>query len=102
MDKRTIKKNIRAAIVRDPLREDIARVSLFGSRARGKPAKQSDVDLLIEFSPGARIGFFKLARIKRGLERSIKHKVDLVTPEGLSKYFRADVLARAETIYEKQ
>lgn len=87
--------------MKDPLRDDIKRVSLFGSRAYGKPRKGSDVDVLIEFSPKARIGFFKLARIKRALERSIKKKVDLVTPDGLSKYFRTDVLAGAETVYEK-
>ena len=102
MDKPLIKITIAAAIEKDPLKDSIRKVSLFGSRADGGAKETSDIDVLIEFDPEAKIGFFKLAQIRRNMEDAVKKEVDLVTPEALSKYFRADVLAGAETVYEKQ
>lgn len=102
MSKEQIKQTIREAIETDPHKEDILKVSLFGSYAYGNPDSDSDVDLLIEFSPDATVGFFKLARIQRHLRESVGKKVDLLTPQAISKYFRDEVIAKSEQIYEKQ
>ncbi|MCK5320678.1 nucleotidyltransferase domain-containing protein [Candidatus Parcubacteria bacterium] len=100
MNKQQIKKQIIQAIGNDPFKEDIKKVSLFGSYLFGEQKKDSDIDILIEFQPKATIGFFKLAKIKRNLEGAVKKQVDLLTPEALSKFFRAEIINKAETIYE--
>ena len=102
MSKEKLKKTIRQAIANDPHKQDILKVSLFGSYAYGKPNKNSDIDLLIEFRPNARIGFFELFDTRDNLEKHLRKKVDLLTPGDLSKYFRDEVLRRAEKIYEQK
>jgi len=101
MNKEQIKQAIRKAIETDPNKKDILKVSLFGSHAYGNPDSNSDVDLLIEFNHGATVGFFKLARIQRHFRESVGKKVDLLTPQAISKYFRDEVIAKSEQIYEK-
>ncbi len=102
MSKQEIKQKIKEAVERDPLKENIQKVSLFGSYVHGDFKDDSDVDVLIEFTPAARIGFFKLAQIKRNIEGSVNREVDLLTPEAVSKYFREEILKEAEQIYEKR
>lgn len=101
MNKQEIKVSVQRAIEQEPLKKDIQKVSLFGSYLSDKPREDSDIDLLIEFSPSARIGFFRFVGIQENIEKFLGKKVDLLTPEALSKYFRADVLKQAEVIYEK-
>jgi len=101
MDKNKIKIDIVNIIDQHPLRGDIQKIALFGSYL-GKPREDSDVDLLIEFKPAAKVGFFELSRLQRNLTEMLNRQVDLVTPEALSKFFRAEVLANAEIIYEGQ
>lgn len=101
MSKQEIKQKIKEAVEKDPLKDNIQRVSLFGSHVRGDFKENSDVDVLIEFTPTASIGFFELARIKRNIEKHADKEVDLLTPEAISKYFREEVLKEAEIIYER-
>jgi len=102
MSKQEIKQKIKEAVEKDPLNKNIQSVSLFGSCVRGDFKDDSDVDVLIEFTPAAKIGFFKLAQIKRHMEGFVKREVDLLTPEAISKYFREEVLKEAEKVYEKR
>lgn len=102
MNKQELKQKIREAVEKDPLRDNIKRVSLFGSYIHGDFKNNSDVDVLIEFIPMANIGFFELAHIKRNMEKYAKKEVDLLTPEAISKYFREEVLKESETVYEKK
>ena len=102
MGKQELKQKIKEAVEKDPLRENIRRVSLFGSYVHGDFKNDSDVDVLIEFTSTAKIGFFKLAQIKRHIESFTNREVDLLTPEAISKYFREEVLKEAEQIYEKR
>ncbi len=102
MSKEKIKQTVRQAMKTDPNKKDIVKISLFGSHAYGKPRKESDIDLLIEFRPNARIGFFELFDTRDNLEKHLNKKVDLLTPEDLSKYFRDEVLKKAEKIYERK
>ncbi|PJA87093.1 MAG: nucleotidyltransferase [Candidatus Moranbacteria bacterium CG_4_9_14_3_um_filter_42_9] len=102
MNKQKIKQKIKEAVEKDPLKENIQKVSLFGSYLRGDFEEDSDVDVLIEFTPTAKIGFFKYFDIRENIEKHVQKKVDLLTPEALSKYFREEVLKEAEIIYEKR
>jgi hypothetical protein len=81
-------------------RHGIRRLSLFGSVLQGRARPDSDVDLLAEFEPGSTPGFFGLARIEEELSELLGgRKVDLRTPQELSRYFRDDVVRRAEVQY---
>ena len=101
MDKEQLKARLLQAVESNPHRSDIKSVSLFGSYIHGTADEDSDIDVLVEFMPEATVGFFKLARIQRSIAEFIGRKVDLLTPEALSKYFRDKVLQEAERIYER-
>lgn len=74
----------------------VRRLALFGSVLRDDFRPDSDVDVLVEFEPGARAGFLKLAAMELELGALLARKVDLRTPGELSRYFRDEVLATAE------
>ncbi len=76
----------------------IRRLALFGSVLRGDFRPDSDVDVLVEFQPGVRVGL-ALIRMQDELSAIFGHTVDLSTPGSLSKYFRAEVLDEAEALY---
>lgn len=101
MEKEEIKNIIRRAIEKDDLNRDIRRLSLFGSFLRGTPREDSDIDLLVEFNPSARVGLFGLVGIQERLAEKVNREVDLLTPGQLSRYFRDEVLKEAEVIYER-
>ena len=82
-------------------RYPIRRLALFGSALREDFGPQSDVDVLVEFLPGARISFFELTTMEMELGDILGRRVDLRTPEELSRYFRQEVLDRAEVLYER-
>jgi uncharacterized protein len=100
MKKEEIKSKLLEAVKRDKHVEDIKTVALFGSFASGEDQPDSDVDVLMQFSENSHIGFFTYAEIQRNLTEAVGRKVDLVTPEALSKYIREDVLQQAEIVYE--
>jgi predicted nucleotidyltransferase len=76
----------------------IRRLAIFGSILHDDFQPESDVDVLVEFQHGVRVG---LAFIRIGDELSsiLGRQVDLHTPGSLSKYIREDVLHEAETLY---
>jgi predicted nucleotidyltransferase len=79
-------------------RHHIRRLALFGSVLRDDFTAESDVDILVEFEPGRTPGlaFFD---IEQELSQALGRRVDLKTPNELSKYFRDEVLAEAEEVY---
>jgi hypothetical protein len=77
----------------------IRRLALFGSALREDFTPDSDVDVLVEFKPGIRVGMIRLAGIELELSSILGRKVDLNTPGFISKYFREKVLAEAEDQY---
>lgn len=101
MTKQEVKERLLDALGRLPHFADIKLVAVFGSYVTGSPTEQSDVEVLIDFEPTATIGFFAMSDIKEGLEASIGKPVDLLTPQAISKYFRDQVLARAEYVYTR-
>ena len=78
----------------------ICRLSLFGSVLREDFGSESDVDVLVEFLPGHVPGFFGLFDMEEELSLLLGvRKVDLRTPEDLSRYFRSEVVKTAEVYY---
>lgn len=80
-------------------RNGIRKLSLFGSVLRDDFRPDSDVDVLVEFEPGSTIGLLGMARLERELGAKLGRRVDLRTPKELSRYFRDEVIARAEVQY---
>ncbi len=80
----------------------IRRLSVFGSALRDDFTPESDIDLLVEFEPDHIPGLFGIARMERELSELLgDRKVDLRTPEDLSRYFRQQVLEQAVVQYAK-
>jgi len=83
-------------------RNHIRKLAIFGSVLRDDFRPDSDIDVLVEFEPDAAIGFFELYDIEQELSALFGgRKVDINTPQCLSKYFRDKVLAEAEVQYAK-
>lgn len=80
-------------------RNHVRRLSLFGSVLREDFGPNSDVDVLAEFDPGAVVTLLDMVRMEDELAEIIGHKVDLRTPQELSRYFRDKVLASAVVQY---
>jgi predicted nucleotidyltransferase len=81
-------------------RNSIRRLALFGSVLTERFSDSSDVDVLVEFELGARVGYIRMAGMERELSRVFGgRKVDLRTPGELSPYFRDEVLRTAAVQY---
>ena len=79
----------------------IRRLALFGSRGSGTSRPDSDVDLLVEFEPGAEPGLLALAQIEMDLSALAGGlSIDLRTRGDLSRHFRDEVSRTAELQYE--
>jgi uncharacterized protein len=83
-------------------RRHIRKLSVFGSYLREDFGPDSDIDFLVEFEEGCTPGFFELADMEEELSELLGGpKVDLRTPQELSRYFRDEVMAEAEVQYAK-
>jgi predicted nucleotidyltransferase len=81
-------------------RNRIRRLSLFGSILRDDFKPESDIDVLVEFEPGARVGLIKLAGMEIELCELLGRKVDLNTLGFLSPTYRDRVLSEARVQYD--
>jgi len=79
-------------------RHQVRRLALFGSVLRDDFGPGSDVDVLVEFEPGARTGF-AFFTMEEELSNILGRSVDLNTPGFLSRHFRDEVLREAKTLY---
>lgn len=78
---------------------DIQQLALFGSVLSKNFRVDSDVDVLVSFSPKAHIGFLTLSRMQRELSELFKRPVDLVPMDGLKPVIRDSVLSNIEVVY---
>ena len=82
-------------------RNHIRKLSLFGSVLRDDFRPDSDVDVLVEFDP-QHVPGLKFFSMEEELSEILGRKVELSTPNFLSRYFRQDVLAEAVVQYEQR
>jgi len=80
-------------------RHHIRKLALFGSILRDDFRPDSDVDVLVEFQAGCVVGLMRMAGIQRELSDLLARKVDLRTPEDLSRHFRDEVVRTAAVQY---
>lgn len=80
-------------------RHHIRKFAFFGSVLRDDFRSDSDVDVLVEFEPGHRIGLFDLIRMQQEFSNLIGREADFRTPEDLGRYMRDRVVAESEVQY---
>ena len=76
-------------------RYSVDKLYLFGSSARDEAVETSDVDLIVEFNPNARVGLFRFSQLRHELSQVLNCKVDLTTPDALHHALKADILKEA-------
>lgn len=76
-------------------------LGLFGSTAREEAQKDSDIDMLVRFSPQAKISYFKFYDIEKDLAKGlgIQNTIDLVTEDALNPYMKDRVYADLKVLY---
>lgn len=77
----------------------LRRIRVFGSVARGEEGPSSDVDVLVEPSPGSSLSLIDLVRLEAGLEALFERHADVVTLGGLDQRVRAAAEREGVTIY---
>lgn len=77
---------------------DVSRIGVFGSMARGEANAQSDIDLLVEFSK--RKSLLALVALERQISTALGRKVDLLTEAAISPYLRDRIKRDVQIIYE--
>jgi len=96
-----VKAVVRAVCEKQP----VARVQAFGSLVSGVPHAESDVDLLVEFLPGARVGLLEMGALKEDLEERLGCSVDLVSRVAVERsrnpYRRRSILSAPMTVYAR-
>lgn len=80
-------------------RHHIREMALFGSVLRSDFGRQSDIDVLIEFDPNAKIGLLAYAAVQRELSELLRRPVDLVTRRGLKPLIAQEILDSAQVVY---
>ncbi|MFN0104210.1 MAG: nucleotidyltransferase family protein [Bryobacteraceae bacterium] len=94
----TVPEELIAALCR---RNQIRKLSFFGSVLTPRFRPESDVDMLVEFEEDARPSLLTMARLERELSELLGRKVDLRTAGDLSRYFRREVVSAAFPQYEQ-
>ena len=82
----------------------VTELALFGSALREDFDEDSDIDVLVDFAPGARWSLFDLVTMQTELEALFGRPVDLVERTAIERsenYIRRKgILSRLDTLYE--
>ncbi len=90
----------REAVADFSRRHHIKKLSLFGSILTDRFGPESDVDILVEFEKDHVPGLLVLAAMEKELGQLLGgRKVDIKTPQELSRYFRKEVIEGSEPLY---
>lgn len=81
-------------------RWQIEEMALFGSVLREDFSPESDVDVLVTFSPDAQLSLLDFVTMKEELENTLHRQVDLVSKGGLRNPFRRrEILNTRQIVY---
>jgi len=81
-------------------RHRVKQVALFGSAARGRLRRASDVDVVVELGPDAGVGLFEHVEMEEELERIFGRPVDLGTWASMKPSVREQAERDAVVLYE--
>ena len=79
-------------------RYGVSRLEVFGSVSRGETTPESDIDVLYELVPGARLGW-DIEKLAEELSALLGRPVDLVSRDALNERLRDTVLAETRLLY---
>lgn len=85
------------SIISDLTQSGANRIAIFGSFARGDERPDSDIDILVEFSPPKSL--LELVRIERELSEHLGRKIDLLTEKSISPAFYTRIQQDLEVVY---
>jgi uncharacterized protein len=88
-----------AALEKALRQRGLTSLALFGSVVRGAARPDSDIDLLIDVTPGAQFSLIDLVAVKDFLEDQLGRRVDVVTRGGLEPAIRDRVLREAQAVF---
>ena len=74
-------------------------MSLFGSAARDEMRPDSDVDLMVDFHPSARITLVTLGRLQHDLSKLLGVSVDLSSEAWMHEPVRKQALSEARLVF---
>jgi predicted nucleotidyltransferase len=80
-------------------RYHIKELSLFGSTARGEHRPDSDLDLLVDYLPEAKVSYFDHFGAEEELTALFQKKVQLVAKDGLKERIRREILPDIRILY---
>jgi predicted nucleotidyltransferase len=80
-------------------RHQVRELSIFGSATRGELRPDSDIDLLVDYFPGARPSLLDLIEMMNELSDLTGGKIDLGVKRALKPRYRDRILAEAQVIY---
>lgn len=80
----------------------IQKIGVFGSYVRGEEQENSDIDILIEFSPDVNFGLLTFCKLENQLSDKLGKKVDLVTKDGLKPRIGENILKEVVYIWPKE
>jgi len=80
----------------------IVKLAFFGSILREDFRPDSDIDMLVEFTPDSHMDLFRYAELIDVLTELFGRQVDLHTYRSLSRHIRDKVLANSEGFYERK
>lgn len=83
----------REEIIQVAGRHRAVNVRLFGSVARGDENEASDIDMLVDFLPGASL--LDQVALIHDLSDKLQRKVDVVSTRALNPHLREDILKEA-------
>jgi uncharacterized protein len=88
---------LRAALPELRARYGVTRLGLFGSVARDEAREESDVDLVAEFGPAAKVGLFELQALERDLAARLGRPATIASLQHMNRYVRTS--AERDLIY---
>jgi predicted nucleotidyltransferase len=81
-------------------RNDVSKVGVFGSFARGEETEESDLDLLVSFD--SKKSLLSVVRLERELSEALNRKVDVLTEAAISPYLKDRILADLQVVYDSR
>ena len=80
-------------------RHRIRELSLFGSAARNELRPESDIDLLVEFFPEAKVSLIGHLAAESEFAALFGRRVDLVSKRAIREPLRQEILPQARLLY---
>jgi predicted nucleotidyltransferase len=77
----------------------VVHLSLFGSAARDEMRHDSDIDLMVDFDPSARVTLVTLGRLQYDLSKMLGVSVDISSEAWMHEAVRKQALSEARLVF---